>query len=129
QSGNHEISANHVSFTSQTVKLNLLKGETKKIDFILQESKNTIKEVLVNGYKGTVEQNVSGSLRVQTPLIQLPQNIQVINSELLSKQQSFNLTDGLYRNVSGISRQSHWNDLYVNMKMRGSKIQAFRNGM
>src|SRR5690606_376068 len=40
-----------------------------------------------------------------------------------------NLADGLYKNVSGISRQTHWNDLYVNIKMRGSKIQAFRNGM
>ena len=129
QPGTYVVQAKHVSFQSQTINLTLKNEETKVLDFILEESKNNIKEVLVNGYKGTVEQHVSNSLRVQTPLIELPQNIQIINSELLSKQQSFNLADGLYRNVSGISRQSHWNDLYVNIKMRGSKIQAFRNGM
>src|SRR5690606_10914952 len=129
EAGTYVVKAKHVSFTSQTINLTLKSDETKVLDFILQESKSNIKEVIVNGYKGTVEQDVSNTLRVQTPLIELPQNIQVINAELLSKQQSFNLADGLYKNVSGISRQTHWNDLYVNIKMRGSKIQAFRNGM
>ncbi|NQD70649.1 TonB-dependent receptor [Sphingobacterium shayense] len=125
----YEIKAKHISFTSQTVAVTLKKGEVKTIDFALRQSENTLKEVLVSGHRGMVEQHPSNSLRVQTPLIELAQNVQVINSEILSKQQSFNLADGLYKNVSGISRQTHWNDLYVNISMRGSQIQAFRNGM
>ncbi|MGO1245703.1 MAG: carboxypeptidase-like regulatory domain-containing protein, partial [Sphingobacterium sp.] len=125
----YEIKAKHVSFASQVITVDLKNSEVKTLDFALKQSENTLKEVLVSGYKGAVEQQPSSSLRVQTPLIELAQNVQVINSETMSKQQSFNLADGLYKNVSGISRQTHWNDLYVNISMRGSQIQAFRNGM
>ena len=36
--------------------------------------------------------------------------------------------DGLIKNVSGAVRLEHWGDLYTNIQMRGSQIQAFRNG-
>jgi iron complex outermembrane receptor protein len=39
------------------------------------------------------------------------------------------MSDGLVRNVSGATRVEHWGDLYTNITMRGSQIQAFRNGM
>src|SRR5690606_22652710 len=37
-------------------------------------------------------------------------------------------SDGLLRNVSGTIRSEHWGDLYANVNMRGSQVQAFRNG-
>src|SRR3546814_11159908 len=38
------------------------------------------------------------------------------------------MSDQLIRNVSGATRLEHWGDLYTNITMRGSQIQAFRNG-
>lgn len=125
----YEIRAQHISFASQVTTINLKEGETRILDFILQEDKNTIQEVLVSAKKPIVEHQLSNSLRVQVPILELSQNVQTINSEAIAKQQAFNLSDGIYRNISGVSRQTHWNDMYVNIHMRGSQIQAFRNGM
>ncbi|MGY5252897.1 TonB-dependent siderophore receptor [Sphingobacterium spiritivorum] len=127
--GNYKITARHIGLTSRTIETEVSAGETKVVDFILADTKRQLDEVLVEGLKGLVEEQPSSSLRVQTPLLELPQSVQVISSSVLSKQQIFNLADGAIRNVSGVSRQSHWNDMYVNIHMRGSQIQAFRNGM
>lgn len=127
--GNYKITARHIGLTSKTIEAEVSEGESKVVDFILADTKRQLDEVLVEGLKGLVEEQPSSSLRVQTPLLELPQSVQVISSSVLSKQQIFNLADGAIRNVSGVSRQSHWNDMYVNIHMRGSQIQAFRNGM
>ncbi|WP_237488216.1 TonB-dependent siderophore receptor [Hufsiella ginkgonis] len=70
----------------------------------------------------------SPSLRLTSPLIGIPQNIQVISSGVLSDQQVISMSDNLIRNVSGATRLEHWGDMYTNITMRGSQIQAFRNG-
>jgi len=125
----YEVRAKHISFASQVSVINLKEGEQRILDFILEEDKNLLQEVVVSAKKPIVEHQLSNSLRVQTPILELSQNIQSVNAEILAKQQAFNLSDGPFRNVSGVSRQTHWNDMYVNIHMRGSQIQAFRNGM
>ncbi len=125
----YEVRAKHISFTSQAIMVKLGDGDIKNLDFILEESKNLLQEVVVTAKKPIIEHQLSSSLRVETPLLELSQNIQTVNSEVLAKQQAFNLSDGVFRNISGVSRQVHWNDMYVNISMRGSQIQAFRNGM
>lgn len=125
----YEVTVKHISFASQVSTIHLKAGETRILDFILEDDKKTIQEVLVSAKKPIVEHQLSNSLRVQVPLLELSQNVQTINSEVIAKQQAFNLSDGVFRNISGVSRQTHWNDMYVNIHMRGSQIQAFRNGM
>ncbi|WP_315815353.1 hypothetical protein [Paraflavitalea speifideaquila] len=46
----------------------------------------------------------------------------------LADQQIISMSDGVIRNISGAVRMEHWGDLYANIHMRGSQIQAFRNG-
>jgi iron complex outermembrane receptor protein len=72
--------------------------------------------------------NVSSSLRLTTPLLETPQNIQVITSKLLADQQAFDMLESVTRNVSGVTRTEHW-DNYARINMRGSQVAAFRNGM
>lgn len=110
-------------------KVAVLNGKTTKVDFKLSVSESTLGEVIVIARKNTLTTNtVSNSLRTQTPLIELPQNVQVITSRALSDQQVTSMSDGLIRNVSGAVRLEHWGDLYTNIQMRGSQVQAFRNG-
>lgn len=71
---------------------------------------------------------VSPSLRLTTPILELSQNIQVITKGLMNDQQTFDMLDGIQRNVSGAQRLEHW-DNYALINMRGSQITAFRNGM
>ncbi|UIR55979.1 TonB-dependent receptor [Sphingobacterium sp. SRCM116780] len=91
----------------------------------------SIEEVAVYGkyYEKYKFDSISGSLRLQTPILELPQNIQVISSDLMADQQVFDIVDGITRNISGATRQGHWDNQYANIRMRGSKIPAFRNGM
>lgn len=70
----------------------------------------------------------SPSLRTNTPIIQLPQNIQVVSSQTLRDQQSFDMLEGVTRNISGAARIDSW-DTYANITMRGTSITPFRNGM
>lgn len=70
----------------------------------------------------------SPSLRVNTPVIGLPQNIQIVSAQVLRDQQSFDMLESVTRNVSGAVRIASW-DTYANITMRGATATAFRNGM
>jgi iron complex outermembrane recepter protein len=80
-------------------------------------------------YKQYSLNTVSSALRLNTPLINLSQNIQEISAEVISDQASFNMTDGISRNVSGVIRQEVSNNLGPYMFMRGGQISSLRNGI
>lgn len=90
-----------------------------------------LEEVVVKGkyYKNYTTKDVSGSLRLATPILNVPQNIQVISADALADQQVMGLSDGALRNVSGAMRLEHWADLYTHVNMRGSRVSAFINGV
>ncbi|MBL7717441.1 MAG: TonB-dependent siderophore receptor [Flavipsychrobacter sp.] len=92
-------------------------------------SADTLSEVLIstNAKKYTAG-NTSESMRLATPILETPQNIQVVTQDMLKDQQVISMSDGLIRNVSGLVRMEHWGDMYTNITARGSQIQAFRNG-
>lgn len=94
-----------------------------------QNGSKDLKEVVISG-KGDsyTEKEVSTSLRLQTPILEIPQNIQVVTKAMLKDQQVISMSDGLIRNVSGLVRLEHWGDMYTNITARGSQIQAMRNG-
>ncbi|WP_433763490.1 TonB-dependent siderophore receptor [Flavobacterium ginsenosidimutans] len=96
-------------------------------NFTLSESQEDLEEVVItkNKYK---QDKPSLSLRLQTPVLEIPQNIQIVSAQTLKDQQIISMSDGVIRNVSGAVRLEHWGDLYTNITMRGSQIQAFRNG-
>lgn len=104
-------------------------GKELTVNFVLKETTQELQEVVVSAsrnYYRTSE--VSPSLRLKTPILDVPQNIQVVSSRILSDQQVTDMLEGVTRNVSGVSRSEHW-DNYARVMMRGSQITAFRNGM
>lgn len=93
------------------------------------DSVSQLQEVIVNGDAVQIKVNdVSPMLRIQTPLLNIPQNIQVITSKLLREQQIYDMLEGVTRNVSGATRKNDW-EIVANVVMRGATIPAFRNGM
>ncbi|MGC4058055.1 MAG: TonB-dependent receptor [Chitinophagaceae bacterium] len=70
----------------------------------------------------------SQSLRLNEPLLEIPQNVQVVSAEALKDQQVTSMSDGVIRNVSGVTRLEHWGDMYTRINARGSQLSAFRNG-
>lgn len=126
--GQYTIMASFVGLATQEKEIQVEDGKTTHIDFSLTENLNQLEEVVVQDASRYKSTDVSNSLRLSGPLQELPQNIQIVTSKTLADQQVISMSDGLIRNVSGATRLEHWGDLYANITMRGSQIQAFRNG-
>src|SRR5690606_17820227 len=105
------------------------KNAAVKVDFVLAENAEQMQEVVISSTRNRYNtSSTSSSLRLTTPLLEVPQNIQIVSGDALKDQQVISMSDGLIRNVSGAVRIEHWGDLYTNISARGSQIQAFRNG-
>jgi len=114
-----------VKVVEETIVVSANQTTTK--NFALSENQEDLDEVVItkNKYK---QDKPSLSLRLQTPVLEIPQNIQIVSGQTLKDQQIISMSDGVIRNVSGAVRLEHWGDMYTNITMRGSQIQAFRNG-
>lgn len=99
------------------------------VDTVDVDTSAVLSEVIVHGIEPRYRQTkISGSLRLNQPIIQIPQNVQSVNRKMLDDMQIFTAEDGLQRTVSGVSRLEHWSS-YVRVNMRGSRAAAFREGM
>lgn len=127
--GEHTLIASFVGLETQTKTVEVIAGEKLVVNFELKESTEQLQEIVITGQaESYVAKNTSPSLRLTSPLIETPQNIQVVTGEVLKNQQIISMSDGLIKNVSGLTRLEHWGDMYTNITARGSQIQAFRNG-
>jgi iron complex outermembrane receptor protein len=129
QPGNYELQISLVGYETITSQVVVEANQTTDVTKQLQLSDKQLQEVIVkSGLKNYKASNASSSLRLQAPLLEVPQNIQVVTNKVLADQQVISMSDGLVRNVSGTVRLEHWGDLYTNVSSRGSQVQAFRNG-
>jgi iron complex outermembrane receptor protein len=127
--GRYTIVVSAINVSAQEKQVTVIAGQNITINFALDLNTSQLQEVMVNARSNGVKMdNPSQSLRLQEPLLQIPQNIQVISNESIRQQQIISMSDGIIRNVSGAVRLEHWGDLYTNITMRGSQVQAFRNG-
>jgi iron complex outermembrane receptor protein len=88
-------------------------------------------EVIVNNkyYKKYNFQKISPDLRLQSVLIQTPQNIQIVNAEVLKDQVVYNINESVTRNVSGTMREELHNGVSPDIYSRGGYITPQRNGV
>lgn len=127
--GTYNLRASFVGLEPQTKSVQVESGKTTTVDFVLNENSEELKEVVVIANPSKyVTDYPSVTLRLKTPLIEVPQNIQVVTKQVIQDQQIFDMLEGVTRNVSGATRVEHW-DNYAQINMRGSQIAGFRNGM
>lgn len=128
--GTHVLKISSVGYASQEIEIEVIENQTTNVaNIVLQEKTEQLQEVEVEGQKNKyVIKEPSTSLRLKTEIAKLPQNIQVISSELLKDQQATNILDGVVRNVSGVSMIEHWGH-FASINMRGFRLPAFRNGV
>ncbi|SDW90460.1 TonB-dependent receptor [Flavobacterium degerlachei] len=127
--GNFTLIVSLIGNNDVQKEVTIKNNETTIVDITLTLSNNELNQVVILSNKSAFKTNrVSSSLRLQSPIIEIPQNIQVITGKLINDQQIFNMLEGVTRNVSGATRVEHW-DNYANITMRGSQVAAFRNGM
>lgn len=127
--GVHQLIITLIGYNDVEREIRINEGEKTRVDIRLELSDRQLNEVVVIGNKSSFKSNrISNSLRVQTPILELPQNIQVVSAKVINDQQIFDMLEGVTRNVSGATRVEHW-DNYARITMRGSNVAAFRNGM
>ncbi len=127
--GSYILKVSALGLNTQEKSITVSAGETAYANFILTENNEALKEVTIAGKKNKYKVSLpSASLRLNEPLLEAAQNIQTVSEQLIKDQQIISMSDGLVRNVSGAARAEHWGDLYTNIKMRGSQVQAMRNG-
>jgi len=129
QPGSYTLVISLVGYKDTEQEVLVESGKTSTVDVQLTLSDKELNEVVVVANKNSFKTNrVSGSLRLNTPILEIPQNIQVVTARLINNQQIFDMLEGVTRNVSGATRVEHW-DNYARITMRGSNVAAFRNGM
>ncbi len=129
--GAYTLKVSFIGYNSQEVNITIKNKETTYVPTItLTENEEQLNEVLVKGSKDNKysERNPSPSLRLKSELVKLPQNIQIVNSDLLQDQQVTSIMDGVIRNVSGVTMLEHWGH-FARINMRGFRLPAFRNGI
>jgi iron complex outermembrane receptor protein len=127
--GTYTIKVSAIGLAGEEKEVTITAGNTTVVDFSLRESANQLNEVSVTDSRKKYKiDNPSPSLRLGEPLLQVPQNIQVVTSDQLKDQQIFNMLEGAARNVSGLVPQEHWGN-YALIYGRGDRIAGFRNGM
>lgn len=128
--GSYTLVTSYLGLKPLETQIEVRANETTMVpDLVLAENEQTLKEVVITANRSKYnETKPSPSLRVTTPILELPQNIQTVTSDVLRDQQAISMSDGVMRNVSGLNRFEHWGDLYTNIQSRGSQVQAFRNG-
>ncbi|RYF45034.1 MAG: TonB-dependent receptor, partial [Chitinophagaceae bacterium] len=127
--GNYVLVASFTGVKSIEQDVTVTANQTANVELSLSESSKELDEVVVSASTNRYNnKNLDGSLRLTTPIQEVPQNIQIVSSDLLKDQQAISMSDGLIRNVSGLTRLEHWADMYTNISTRGTSLQAFRNG-
>ena len=129
QPGSYTLAVSLVGYKDAEQEVTVENGKATTVSFQLTLSNRELNEVVVIANRNSFKTNrTSNSLRLQSPILEVPQNIQVVTAKQISNQQIFDMLEGVTRNVSGASRVEHW-DNYARITMRGSNVGAFRNGM
>ena len=118
--GQYTLVASLINYKTKTINIEVLSDATTEIGNLeLEQSSQTLDEVVVSANLDKyVSKKPSNSIRLDQPLVKVPQNIQVVTSRMISDQQILSMSDGIIRNVSGATRQEHWGDLYTRINMR-----------
>lgn len=108
-------------------EIHLYTGDSISLNIVIQRT-TEFQKVGISGIQQRDLDKPSSGLRLNTSILKMPQNIQVVSSQVLAEQQVYDMLEGVQRNVSGAQRLEHW-DNYSRINMRGSQITPFRNGM
>ncbi|RXK86009.1 TonB-dependent receptor [Filimonas effusa] len=128
--GNYQLEVSLVGYDNTVVPVTVTAEATATVDITLTVSDLQLQEIIVKSGKSAYNtKQLSSTLRLNEPLLETPQNIQIISNKVMADQQIISMSDGLVRNVSGLMRLEHWGDMYTNITARGSRLSAFRNGM
>ncbi len=129
--GTYTLGVRLVGYANQERRVEVANGPYEQ-NFSLTATQQDLDEVAVTAARNRYHRpNPSNSLRLGEPLLEAPQNVQVVTSQLLADQQIFTPVEGISRNVSGVVTPGHWNNVYARITVRGfnTGFGSLRNGL
>ncbi|PRY39165.1 iron complex outermembrane receptor protein [Spirosoma oryzae] len=131
KAGEYTLQVSLIGLETKEQIVSVQAGQVTDVPTItLNENTNQLQEVMVTAGRGKyTDPTISSSLRLAAPVIEIPQNIQLVTSKVLADQLVTSMSDGVIRNVSGATKLEHWGDMYSRINARGGRLSAFRNGM
>ena len=129
--GNYVLILSFVGFESKEISIDVETGEEKFVKAQLEHNYAELQNIILEASKQSkyVETKTSEGLRLNLPLVEIPQNIHVTSHQLLSDQGLISMTEAL-RTVSGIQKYyGGLNDYQLIIRGAVTQFNVFRNGM
>ena len=108
--GNYIVVARFIGFKSTEQGVFIYAGEDKELNLALSELEPILMQAIDVSVLGYGVRNTRSATKTNTPIIDIPQSVQIINKDLYEDQGSYYLTDVL-KNVSGLNISSEYNDV------------------
>lgn len=127
--GQYEIEVSMVGYKPVTTEVTVQKDSVSDVSISLLLTESDLKEVVVTGTRrGYVAEKPSESLRLNTPLIETPQNITVTMQQTIKDIGALSLSD-ILRTSSGVIANGAKQDISVSI--RGTQVYSsiLRNGV
>lgn len=128
--GSYILQISFVGHSVQQQEAAVVRGETARVAIQLKTSDVELREVIVSGNrKSYIAEKPSASLRLNAPLIEIPQNITVATKQtltdmgMLSKGEIFRLSSGITRSYGG------YLDMTVQIRGTNATYGTYRNGI
>ncbi|WP_207531842.1 TonB-dependent receptor [Desertivirga arenae] len=106
--GTYTISAKTIGGTAQG-SVTIEAGKASKIELTLDQNSTELTEVTVKSYVSYRNESTNLATRTSTPLIEIPQSVQVITQQVIKDQQAFTINE-VIRNVAGMNNFSTYQD-------------------
>lgn len=103
--GSYILIVSLLEYTEDEITVDVKESETVFVSIQLNRTDAQLKKVVVRATMNAkyVETKTSESLRLNLPLIEVPQNITVVSSQLLTDQGLLSMTEAI-RSVSGVQK-------------------------
>ncbi len=130
KTGNYILQVSLVGHNALAREVEVKEGEHTTVEIQLRTSDGELREVIVSGNrKSYIAEKPSASLRLNAPLIEIPQNITVATKQtlvdmgMLSKGEIFRLSSGITRSYGG------YLDMTVQIRGTNATYGTYRNGI
>ena len=129
--GQYQLLVSFIGMETRQQAVTVERGQTLTVDVVTRESSNQLQEVVVsgNGVHKYVEAVPSASLRLNAPLLEIPQNISVVTKQTMrdfgitGTAEMARLTSGVVRRYGGA------NDFAFTIRGTDATNNVFRNGV
>ena len=129
--GQYILHLSLLGYSDREIEVTVKQNEAINLKIQLKQTYAELQNIILESSKQSkyVETKISEGLRLNLPLFEVPQNIQVTSHQLLSDQGLISMTEAI-RTVSGIQKtQGDLNDFTLNIRGVENFFNIYSNGI